>query len=178
MLSIYYFSYWALPGPLVFFFIGHFIYQRKWFYLVSTLAILVINHIHLIYSGHIARYAGLEATGLNLDIYVGLYFGVIAILFLKNLKPNRIDNWLGSISYGCFLCHIPVYTLFAAAIRQGIIHPEGTALIHAMILLSSCILGLFSFYCIEKPLRKYRNVWRFNNKMTITNLRNSESMAI
>lgn len=163
ILSIYQFSYWVLPGPLVFFLIGHFIYQRKWAYLTLTIIILFLNHLHLIYSGLISRYSGLEATGFNLDIYIGLYFGLIIILFLRSLKPNVIDNWLGSISYGCFLCHFPIYALFIVASKRGLIHLGDNQLMYPIIvLLLSCGLGVFSYHFIEKPLRKYRFQRRFN----------------
>ncbi len=163
ILTIYGFTYWFLPGPLVFFLIGHFIYQRKWWYLTSTMMILFINHLHLISLGRISIYSGIEATGFNLEIYIGLYCGLIIILFLKNLRPNVIDNWLGSISYGCFLNH---FLLISA---MPFLHIQTVFTFTCTLLILSCCLGTFSFYCIEKPMRKYCRQRRFikNNKVDL-----------
>lgn len=145
------FSYWVLPGPLIFFLIGHFICQKKWFPLVLTMLILCGNHVLLIISGF-ADKANEASTGFTLDIYNGLYLGVLAILILRNFSSNRIDDWLGSISYGMFLCHLPLMHALGHLTPRLMQVLESH--ISLLILTSSCF-GAFSFYVIEKPIRKY-----------------------
>jgi len=150
------YSYNYLPGPLVFFIIGHLIYRKYWGALALALLPLMANQFHLIYVGQ-------EAAGFNRDLYVGLYGGLIAIFLLKEFSSNSVDYWMGAASYGCFLGH---YSILIALRHYGIF--ENSKFAFACLLLATSIfVGLLSFLIVEKPTLNFRRKWRIAEKEKI-----------
>lgn len=148
-ISMVAYSYNYLPGPLIFFFIGHLMYLGKTKLLFIVLLILFFNQLHL-------YHLGLWNAGFNLDIYVGLYFGFLSILLLSKLKSNDVDNWLGTSSYGCFLGHSVVLIIM----RHYEILSDSKSLFTLVLLLASIILGLVTYRLVEKPTLGLRRLCR------------------
>ena len=166
LLPIVIYSYNFLPGPLIFFFIGYFIYKRQWVYLGSIIFILLVNQSCL-------YHFGLLTAGFNLDIYVGLYFGLIIIPILKNKKTNYIDNLLGAISYGCFLGH----GIILLAFRRYEILSHDKLIFTLLLLFLSLSAGCLSYFLVEKPTLKYRRQFRLKNTLKFYSM-NSKSVVI
>lgn len=150
-ISIVAYSYNYLPGPLIFFIIGHFLYKKAWKWLVACVIPLLINQIILIYRGEMQ-------TGFNLDIYVGLWVGLMSIYMLMHLKPNKIDHWLGNASYGCFLGHYSALIAF----RHYHFFDDNQLMFSVSLLFVSILAGFISYYFIEHPTIRYRRMWRSN----------------
>ena len=143
------FSYNYLPGPIIFFVIGHLLYIKKWNYLIVAIIPLAMNQLYLLYKGGML-------TGFNLDIYVGFYVGFAAMLLLMNLKPNKLDHFLGTASYGCFLGHLPLLIAF----RYFNIFENNLLMFSISLLFFSIIIGFISYFLVERPTQKYRYYWR------------------
>jgi peptidoglycan/LPS O-acetylase OafA/YrhL len=148
-ISIVAYSYNFLPGPLIFFIIGHFLYKKQWTWLTMCVTFLLLNHVALV-----AREEML--TGFNLDIYVGFWVGLLLISFLMHKKPNKIDHFFGNASYGCFLGHYTILIVF----RHYNIFDDDKVMFTIYLLVSSILAGFFSHYVIERPTIKYRRIWR------------------
>jgi len=141
------------PGPLIFFLLGHFICKSQWKFLGVALFLLMLNQSHLLYTD-------LSATGYNREIYLSLYSGVFLLLTLRNMKPRLIDNWLGAISYGCFLAHMLLQVIFTY-------YWKGNSVIMYnfwLIFLSICC-GSLSYLLIEMPTIRYRRLIRNRNSL-------------
>jgi len=155
-MSIVAYSYNYLPGPFIFFVIGHLLYLRKWNYIFAAMMPLILNQIYLLHIGEMS-------AGFNLDIYVGFYFGFMVMFLLMNYESNKIDHFLGAASYGCFLGHLPLLILF----KYFKIFEDNLLMFSISLLFASILIGFISYYVVEKPMQKYKSVWR--NKSRVLN---------
>lgn len=133
-------TYYSSPGPMAFYLIGSFIYRRDWT------------------SATLATAAMLAVLGLNYDrtfereFLVGLCVGVAALLWLPRLRQRTWDTALGNASYGCFLCHTVVFTIFLGALDV-----EGFgAILRTAAISTSVLLGYFSYRFLEFPTVRFR----------------------
>jgi peptidoglycan/LPS O-acetylase OafA/YrhL len=153
-ISIVAYSYNYLPGPLIFFIIGHFLYKKAWLGLAGSVVPLLVNQIILIQQGEMK-------SGFNLDIYIGLWVGLMTIYLLMHLKPNKIDHILGNASYGCFLGHYVMLIAF----RHYHIFDNNLLMFSVSLLSISILAGFISHYLVEFPTIRYRHFWRNKNLM-------------
>lgn len=144
------YSYNNLPGPFIFFVVGHLIYKQQWGWGVAALTALAVNMAYVI------LYKDITA-GFNTEIYLGLGIGVLLILFLKDMKPNKLDNLAGAISYGCFLGHGVILVPF----RYYNLFEDNLFLFSTSILSLSILMGYVSYKLVEEPTLRYRRKWRF-----------------
>jgi peptidoglycan/LPS O-acetylase OafA/YrhL len=142
-----------IPGPLIFFLLGHFICKSQWRYLAGTLLVLILNHSYL-------AYAGLWSSGYNKEIYLSLYSGVFLLLVLRNIKPHSFDNWLGAISYGCFLAHVLLQVIFSRYWWGN-----NTLIYNIVLIVVSVGCGTLSYLFIERPTINYRRQLRDKNSL-------------
>jgi len=143
--------FFVFPGPLIFFLLGHFIRKSDWKCLVVTVIVLTLNFSHL-------AYTQLAASGYINEIYLGLYSGVFLLLLLRNRKPRLIDNWLGAVSYGCFLSHMLLHIVLSHYWKAS-----SPLLYNFVLIFLSVACGCLSFLLIEWPTIKYRSHLRNKN---------------
>jgi peptidoglycan/LPS O-acetylase OafA/YrhL len=92
-------------------------------------------------------------------IEVLVVFIILDIAINKNGLLGKILSskglvWVGSISYGLYLWHYPIYrALFVLGFKQEIVALIGTLL---TFLVAAC-----SYYYLEKPIRKFRNLFSY-----------------
>ena len=84
------YTYYAAPGPIIFYLIGSFLYKRDWRALVFFASALLLT------------LGSALSVKFNLEIALGVAFGLPALWLLRRLKPTKWDDGLGSASYGCF----------------------------------------------------------------------------
>jgi peptidoglycan/LPS O-acetylase OafA/YrhL len=100
--------------------------------------------------------------GFNKEIFLGLYFGAACIMLLRHLRPKKIDNWMGAVSYGCFLGHYPILVTLD---HYGIFK-ESRIRFMFLLLFLSVLAGAVSYFLVELPTLKYRRRIAAINKET------------
>lgn len=143
------YSYNYLPGPLVFFLAGQFIHQRKYALLGATLTALAMNY-------GLLGMSGLAGAGFNIELHLGLFCGVAAIMALGRLRNAPLDAWLGLPSYGCFLGH----SVILVAMRHYDAFPDSKAAFAIALLAASILLGYMSYFLVERPTVALRRACR------------------
>lgn len=142
-------TYWTVPGILIFFLLGHLLYQKNYKLLALSLGVLIANQLHLLMVN--------QATAeFNKEIYLGVYFGIAMVLILRNFKSNAFDKWCGCLSYGCFLSHIGI-NQFLGHFQILITYPFANAL---TLLALSILSGYISYRFVEKKTEHLRRKWR------------------
>lgn len=140
-----YYSYRLLPGALVFFLVGVAIQRRDWllyavlvtYFLGNGVALLAADKVHLMF---------------NLSYIVGAAVGCLATPILALCRRSRIDDLLGSASYGTYLAH----WIFVTALQ----HHSGQPWAICTAIAGSVLCGCASFMLIEKPTLAYRRALR------------------
>lgn len=141
-----YFGYRLLPGVLVYFLLGSYLFDLKD---RSTMQ----NRLWMaIVISAIAAATGLSLTGhlglpYNKEILIGIVFAASAIVLLANKPSHRLDQVCGDLSYGVFLNHFLLQWVFGV--------PQGAT---AMMLYTgaSLLLSWQTQRWIEQPVLRWR----------------------
>lgn len=158
-------GYRLLTGTLFMFLCGHFLYRKM---TIKYQMILGATYLYIIALGFILYSLKKLYIPYTFEVITGFLLGFPAILALKkialNMNINKIDGWMGNLSYGVFLNHIIIlqilqYFSFNVTTLSGII------LLTAL----SVSLSWFSFYVIERPVIQWRHFIR-NKKDTLFSL--------
>jgi peptidoglycan/LPS O-acetylase OafA/YrhL len=111
-------------------------------------------------TGLVASY--LQARGLlvrpyNREVLAGLAWGLPLLYLLTRRQPTperqRLDAWLGDLSYGIFLNHFLIFWVF----DLGQPHHAWQ---WAVLLAISVIMSAWSQWFIERPVLLWRRKWR------------------
>lgn len=106
------------------------------------------------------HYPGVAALLPTLSASLLIYAGAQA--YVNQFFSQKYIVYIGLISYPLYLWHWPLLSLTHIFKSQEV----SSFLNLALILLSLC-LSIFSFECIEKPLRKKQISWRLTFKITL-----------
>lgn len=89
---------------------------------------------------------------------IGLFVGVLNLLFWKPMGlfvralENVVAQWIGRISYGVYLWHIPVMI----GVGEYMGYEYATNAYMALVLLGTFFMASLSYYGMEKPIVKLR----------------------
>lgn len=151
MIHTDYYGYRLLPGVLVFFMLGSFLYdyreqavQRKTL-IVIALATVLSGVAVLGYSGHLQ-------LPYNRETLLGAAIGVPALYFLGRLPQRHWDNRCGDLSYGVFLNHFLLQWSFIGV-------PQSTGG-WGLYIASSIALSYLTQKLIEQPVLQWRKKLR------------------
>lgn len=145
------FGYRLLPGVLVFFLIGSYMYdahektQELWKFSGGVM-LLALGSIGILYL------LGKHTVPYNLETLIGLCVGVPVLAYLAPMAQNRIDNLLGDLSYGVFLNHFLLQWFVVGA-------PKKLSEFIIYITLS-VVLSFITQRWMERPILKLRKKLR------------------
>ena len=143
------YGYRLLPGVLVIFLTGGYLFERHtrrpkaMFALLSILLSLMLIAL-VIQLGHLWH------LPYSREVFIGLALGIPAVALLARLPRQGWDEWLGHLSYGLFLAHF--LWLWAAGDWLGSAAREPL-----WVLLGSTLLATFAILLIETPITRYRH---------------------
>jgi peptidoglycan/LPS O-acetylase OafA/YrhL len=142
------FGYRMLPGMLVFFLSGHFIYRQDWKALAMTATALTIGAI---ITGSIYGFD----HGYSRSVYVGALIGVTSVLIVRHWS-GPIDTALGNVSYGCYLSHLCWIFAFQ---RYGVFSGEAVPFV-VSVTAASLGSGWLTYHAIERHVSAMRKKMR------------------
>lgn len=93
----------------------------------------------------------------NKEVLLGLMAGILAVSFLKNFRFSKLDEFFGNLSYGVFLNHFIIIWMM----RKFLGIKTFDTLNVSILLITSCVLALGSFYYIERPALRWRHAIRY-----------------
>jgi peptidoglycan/LPS O-acetylase OafA/YrhL len=96
--------------------------------------------------------ATIYARPLVKEVLLGIVLGIPAVAVLRRLVFGAADAWLGNISYGLFLNHVPCRWVAEASL--GITSWSGPEFL-ALMLVSSA-LAWVSYHLVEQPALRWR----------------------
>ncbi|MFZ6799405.1 acyltransferase family protein [Undibacterium sp. Di24W] len=153
------FGYRLLPGILVYFLLGSFLFdvmQQKRqpdslqtngslkiiaCVVLAVIAIAIVlsrtQHLHLLY---------------NKETLIGMAFGVSCVVLLGKFRQTKMDNFLGDLSYGVFLNHFLIQWVLVG------VPTELSTL--ALYVICSLILSALTQLIFEKPVLHLRQKFR------------------
>lgn len=146
------YTYYTSPGPIVFYLLGSFVYQKKWI----QMGILAIVLLIILVIGLPQRF--------NLEFMVGLITGLPLLIVLARFPSNNIDSAFGDASYGCFLAHGIVFFAMSNWFHMPI--SEFTASLRIAAIVLSCLVGWISFYGVERPTIPFRRRIKLGDRLT------------
>ncbi|NTI80471.1 acyltransferase family protein [Rhizobium rhizogenes] len=144
------FAYRLLPGTFFMFVIG------SWRQLGKHVFVLVSLFFFIAVLGLAIASPALRDLPYNLEVTIGAVIGTIAILILPRIPRNKVDDYLGNLSYGLFLNH---YLVIFIADHYGI--PKW-----AIVPAAALVLSAISYEVIEKTALRFRQQLRRTRKMT------------
>lgn len=134
-----YFGYSYIFGSLWIFLLGAYIRDEKYKVLISGGVLLAC--LMFLYIGKTGNYA----VGFNKEILMGVCIGFPVVYLLKDFPRGKIDNFLGSISFGIYLNHFTVKTILI-----NIWNHEPCKFIEWLIMiLLSILLATISYFLIH-----------------------------
>lgn len=147
------FGYRLLPGVLFVFLAGSIMKNNDWekhkkmiFAVWCVCVVLFINiYVNVKYM-----------IGFNKEVLLGIIIGIPVILYLKNVKVSKLDNFWGNLSYGVFLNHF--FVMYTMSVFTGHM-PENAAERIFMTVISS-ILAYATYEFVEKPFMIKRRLFR------------------
>ncbi len=144
------FTYRVLPGCLVFFLIGHFLHERQTGRLAALLTALSVNMLLL-------AWTGAATADYNLDLYIAAMGGSVAVGLLARQRPNRLDERLGALSYGCYLVH---FLMIFIGERFGLFADLNVLSTALAVTTLSVLAGYLSEAFVERPAQRLRRALR------------------
>lgn len=142
-------GYSVLPGMLWIFIMGIYLYKddikekRILFGMYSVIFTLFL------YMGS----TGKLINGQSKEVLLGVVLGLPLIYFLKSFPRGKIDSFLGSISYGIYLCHFTVKTV----IQNVIGHQPGNFKEWFIFIVLSVLCAVISHFIVEYPIEKLKH---------------------
>jgi peptidoglycan/LPS O-acetylase OafA/YrhL len=140
-------GYRLLPGTLFIFLLGSYIYD---FRRPSPKHPAVLLFVLMMVSAMVLHVSGKLSLPYSYEVLVGLLVGVPALFLLARCNRSGWDDWLGNLSYGIFLCHFLVISVFDVL---GV--PRGRGGMVLMIT-ASVTLAYLGYAAIERPVVRWR----------------------
>ena len=140
-------GYRLLPGTLFIFLLGSYIYDfRKPVPRHPAVLLFVL----MLVSAIVFRASGKLDLPHTYEVLVGLFIGVPSLFLLARFKRSGWDDWFGNLSYGVFLCHFLVISIFDSL---GV--PRDW---RGMVLMmtASVALAHLGYVAIEHPVMRWR----------------------
>jgi peptidoglycan/LPS O-acetylase OafA/YrhL len=114
---------------------------------------------------------GLWAANLPYSVAMQITFSALCftlVAYILQRPPQWLElapvKWMGGISYGLYLYHLPVYYFF------GISHMQGTARVDSLTVVSAILctvaIASVSYMLIERPLLRLKETIAFRPKNT------------
>lgn len=142
------YTYYYLPGPLVYMYIGYLISRKSNKKLFFYALALIFALFFVIKTNNLNE-------GLNAEIFIGIIFGAITVPLLS-LRNSRISKVFGDSSYGIFLSH----TAILVTLKHFNIAKDSAITFGTLLILLSWITGYLSFSLVEKPTVNFRRKFR------------------
>jgi len=103
------------------------------------------------------QFSGLWHLPYSREVFIGLALGIPAVALLARLPRQNWDEWFGHLSYGLFLAHF----LWIWAAGDWL----GTAALHPLsVIAGSTLLAAFAILLIETPITRWRHHLRRNKQ--------------
>ena len=134
------YTYFTSPGPMIFYLLGSFLYQKDW----KSLGIFTTALITILLFGLPQRF--------NLEFLLGVIVGLPVMIVLTRFSANKIDSALGDASYGCFLGHGIVFVTMTHYLGVT----EYTTSFRILATILACLMGWLAFYLVERPTVSFR----------------------
>lgn len=119
-------------------------------------AVALIASIAIFARGIVTNYIiGLMALSSAIMVYISSYD--TGLLFGK-LRNNKTLLWIGSRSYGIYLCHVPCFYFVMETVQRVTLTPlDGSDTLPILFfgLISTCLIAELSFRTIETPCRRF-----------------------
>jgi peptidoglycan/LPS O-acetylase OafA/YrhL len=120
------------------------------------LALLHLNALHIIdwLTGEPALFFSLGVTPL-------LILGTVTSPTLARVGSNRVSKWLGEISYGVYMWHVPLQlAVIAVIVEVGVPLDPGSPLFFVGFLAGCLIVAGLGYRLLERPAQQFlRRVW-------------------
>lgn len=158
-------SYFNLPGTLFIFLIGVILARFQGLSRCSKVAMVFsVLALGLIV---IASATGITRPGYRLEAMCAIATTPILLSLLAGLKPSRLDNLLGDLSYGIFLNHVLViYFVEWVLGTLGILLDKNLLNYLAIVVLASGAAFL-SYATIERPFIQLRRRGRHRQALNV-----------
>lgn len=162
IISPYIHSYHLLPGVLFVFLLGSVAYDElgqassPW-----ERSRLFGPFVWLLLLGIIAntcRTLHLQWTG---EVYLGIIAGLPLVLWLARRPAHPVDDWLGNLSYGVFLCHNLV---LAVIYRLDFLHARWAVFLATCA--GSMIAAAIAYRLVERPFLAWRRGLRRRSSLS------------
>jgi peptidoglycan/LPS O-acetylase OafA/YrhL len=149
------FGYRLLPGTLFMFLSGSLLHDiRHTQNAAASRRVLGATYAIVLTGAIWATATGLRQLPYMLEVCLGYLIGVPAVRALSCLHRTRLDDALGHLSYGVFLCH---FIVIWAAQRFHLFDPGAS---YALYLLACAALAYMGSQCVERPLVAFRKSFR------------------
>lgn len=142
-------GYGILPGMIWIFIMGIYLYKdgiKEKQILFVMYSIIFIVFLYMGSTGNLI-------IGQSKEVLAGVVLGLPLIYFLKSFPRGKIDSFLGSISYGIYLCHFTVKTV----IQNVIGHQPGNFTEWFIFIALSILCAVISHFMVEYPIEKLRH---------------------
>lgn len=140
-------GYRLLPGTLFIFLLGSYIYDDR---RPSPKHPAVLVFLLIAASAVVLYASGKLRTPYTFEVVAGLLIGVPALFLLAEVARRRWDDWLGNLSYGIFLCHFLVLSVFESLGVPRDLKRD------ALIVIASIALASLGYVAIEHPVVRWR----------------------
>lgn len=147
-------GYRLLPGTLFIFLLGSYIYDVK---RPTPGHPAVLVFVLMIASAIVLYVSGKLRPPYTYEVMAGLLIGLPALFFLAEKKRRWWDDWLGNLSYGIFLCHFFVISVFDSFGVPRDLKSD------VFIIAASIGLAYLGYVAIEQPVVRWRKRLRQRN---------------
>ena len=152
-------AYRLLPGVLFVFLLGSIVYDEL-DHPDTQKTRLLLPFVYIVLLGSVANSLKTLHYPWITEVYLGIIVGLPLLRWLARLGQHPVDNWLGNLSYGVFLCHNLVLRVIY---RFDMFHDRW--LIFCVAAGVSTILGGIAYYAVERPIVSWRHKLRQTKTM-------------
>lgn len=147
------YGYRLIAGGFVYFGLGMLLERGQLRLMWSIWAILILL-------GALAASLGLLAVKYNTEVLIAAGLGLPVVSWLKTLKPNKLDDLLGSASYGAFLNHMIILWMLQHLFPYDL-QRDLARIVAGVVTISLAVpLGWLSYQVIERPIIRLRRKLR------------------
>lgn len=139
-------GYSLLPGMIWIFILGIYMHIDGKNEKILLFSIYLLVLALFLYMGITGKWV----SGQNKEILLGVILGLPLIYFLKTFPRNKIDDFLGNISYGVYLDHFTIKNII-----QNITGHQPCDFYEWTVFIGLSVIGaIFSYFLVEYPVKK------------------------